>query len=210
MSSADNERPSKADWRAHVLAERKALPETAHAAEADALAAAVCSPPIAGVAHTVCAYMPFGSEPGSRDLLDALLSVHVRVLLPVIPSTVGPLDWAAYTGPASLRDGPLQGLKEPAGSTLGPEAIEHADAVLVPALAVDDGGVRLGRGGGYYDRSLPRVREGTELIAVIRDTELVRSLPAEPHDVRMTGALTPGYGLVRLPRRHGHDGSAPP
>ena len=64
--------------------------------------------------------------------------------------------------------------------------------ILVPALAVDRSGVRLGRGGGYYDRSLPLRAPGARLIAVVRDDELVAELPGEPHDVRMTHALTPG------------------
>jgi 5-formyltetrahydrofolate cyclo-ligase len=70
--------------------------------------------------------------------------------------------------------------------------------VLVPALAVDRRGVRLGRGGGFYDRSLSFCRPGARLVAVVRDSELVDELPGEPHDVPMTHALTPGGGLTRL------------
>ncbi|MDV6014304.1 5-formyltetrahydrofolate cyclo-ligase [Haloechinothrix sp. LS1_15] len=194
----DNAR-DKSQWRALVRDQRDKVPPDTRTAEAEALTKAVCSPDIAGAAHTVCGYVPFGSEPGSLALLDALLSVHVQVLLPVIPERAGPLDWAPYTGPSSLRDGPISGLKEPAADTLGSAAISRAEVVLVPALAVDRSGVRLGKGGGYYDRSLPLAAPETELIAVVRDTELVDELPTEPHDVRMTGALTPGYGHVRLP-----------
>jgi 5-formyltetrahydrofolate cyclo-ligase len=70
----------------------------------------------------------------------------------------------------------------------------------VPALAVDRRGVRLGRGGGYYDRSLPLAAPGAALVAVVRDTELVPHLPSDPHDVPMTAALTPTAGLTPLPR----------
>jgi 5-formyltetrahydrofolate cyclo-ligase len=94
----------------------------------------------------------------------------------------------------------LPGLLEPAGNPLRPEAIEQARVVLVPAVGVDERAVRLGRGAGYYDRSLPLTAPGTELIAIVRDDELVPQLPAEPHDVWMTGALTPSAGLVALPR----------
>ena len=73
-----------------------------------------------------------------------------------------------------------------------------ASAVLVPALAVDRRGVRLGRGGGYYDRSLALCRPGTRLIAVVRDDEIVEELPSEAHDVRMTHALTPRQGVIAL------------
>ena len=70
--------------------------------------------------------------------------------------------------------------------------------ILVPALAVDRTGVRLGRGAGFYDRSLPLADPAARLVAVVRDDELVDHLPAEPHDVRMTHALTPRDGLVAL------------
>ena len=68
----------------------------------------------------------------------------------------------------------------------------------MPALAVDRAGVRLGRGAGFYDRSLPLADPAARLVAVVRDDELVDRLPAEPHDVRMTHALTPGRGFVAL------------
>jgi 5-formyltetrahydrofolate cyclo-ligase len=58
--------------------------------------------------------------------------------------------------------------------------------------------VRLGRGGGFYDRSLVHRDLHARLIAVIRDEELVDELPCEPHDVRMTHALTPRRGLINL------------
>ena len=70
--------------------------------------------------------------------------------------------------------------------------------VLVPALAVDRNGVRLGRGRGFYDRSLPNRDRRARLIAVVRDEELVDELPAEPHDVPMTHALTPRRGVIAL------------
>lgn len=70
--------------------------------------------------------------------------------------------------------------------------------MLVPALAVDRSGVRLGRGGGFYDRSLPLCTPRARLVAVVRDDEVLDALPAEPHDVRMTHALTPVGGLITL------------
>jgi 5-formyltetrahydrofolate cyclo-ligase len=70
--------------------------------------------------------------------------------------------------------------------------------MLVPALAVDRRGVRLGRGRGFYDRSLVHRQVGAPLIAVVRDDEVVDELPVEPHDVAMTHALTPRRGLIAL------------
>jgi 5-formyltetrahydrofolate cyclo-ligase len=78
------------------------------------------------------------------------------------------------------------------------EAVADATIVFVPALAVDGAGVRLGRGAGFYDRSLPLADPAARLVAVVRDDELVDRIPAERHDVRMTHALTPRQGLVAL------------
>lgn len=166
-----------------------------HLAEALALAASASRLP----GSVVCAYVPFGFEPGSVYLLDQLRDLGKRVLLPIVPDEPGPLDWARYEGRATLGPGRLKGLLEPLGDRLGVDAIAAADLVLVPALAVDDDGARLGRGAGYYDRSLVFATPGVALIAVVRDAELVRRLPSEPHDVRMSGALTPGQGLVTRP-----------
>lgn len=143
---------------------------------------------------TVAAYVPVGSEPGSRDLLDRLRDRGVRVLLPVV--TGRELHWVTYAG--ELRPGPWD-LLEPVGPALAPDALAAADAVLVPALAVDRHGTRLGRGAGFYDRALPHVRPDTPLIALLHDGELLtETLPAEPHDIPMTHAVTPVQGLVHL------------
>lgn len=187
-----NPAAEKRELRRAVLAARAALPPEVRAAEAVALAAAVSR-----FSGTVCAFHPVGSEPGSPALLDVLHDAGCRVLLPVV-TPAGPLDWAEHTGP--LRTGP-GGLPEPNGPRLGAAAIGTAGVVLVPALAVSTSGVRLGRGAGHYDRSLPHVAPGATLIAVIRDEELLDVVPAQPHDVRVTAALTPGSGLVALRAR---------
>jgi 5-formyltetrahydrofolate cyclo-ligase len=107
-----------------------------------------------------------------------------------------PLLWGEYRRGALVQA--RFGLQEPAEPLLPADAIATATVVLVPALAVDRAGARLGRGAGFYDRSLPLAAPGTRLVAVVRDDELIDRLPAEPHDVRMTHALTPNTGLVTL------------
>jgi 5-formyltetrahydrofolate cyclo-ligase len=116
------------------------------------------------------------------------------VLLPVLQPD-GALDWARYTG--ELTDGP-RGLREPTGPRLGQAAVAGADAVVVPAVAVDRRGVRLGRGGGSYDRALARVAPGVSVTALLYDGELVDLLPAEPHDRHVGAVVTPG-GVRLLP-----------
>jgi 5-formyltetrahydrofolate cyclo-ligase len=184
--------------RKRLLAARRAVPVGDRAAAASALAAHVLDVLTRfdiAPGGTVCAYLAIGSEPGSVGLLDALRSAGCRVLLPIVVGAA-PLDWAEYTGEHALQPGP-HGLREPSGAPLGSSAIAEAALVLVPALAVDHRGVRIGKGGGHYDRSLPFAT--APLVAVVRDSEvLAENLPVEPHDVRMTGVLTPS-GFRALP-----------
>ncbi|WP_411072228.1 5-formyltetrahydrofolate cyclo-ligase [Streptomyces sp. cmx-4-25] len=143
-------------------------------------------------ASTVAAYVSVGREPGTRALLDALHARGVRVLLPVLLPD-NDLDWAAYEGPDRLaRAG--RGLLEPVGPRLGPEAVCAADAVLLPGLAVDARGMRLGRGGGSYDRVLARlVRAGRDpaLVVLLYADEVVGRVPEEPHDHPVHAVVTP-------------------
>lgn len=190
------EMPDKADkhaWRSEILRHRSSQSPADHAEEARLLAETAGK---LGVSGWVCAYVPVGGEPGSLELLDALCVGGARVLLPVT-GPPGPLEWAEYTGPDSLRPARF-GLLEPTGEVLGPEAVGLAELILVPALAVDLRGVRLGRGAGYYDRTLAAARPEARRTAVVRDDELVAFLPEEPHDLRMGWALTPRGGLRRL------------
>ncbi|MFN2494712.1 MAG: 5-formyltetrahydrofolate cyclo-ligase [Pseudonocardiaceae bacterium] len=189
---------AKSKLRRQLLAARRAVPDAVREAEAAALAGGLAGAALPGLPGPVCAYWPVGTEPGSPALLNGLLRRGCRVLLPVV-GPVGPLNWAEYAAGESLRAGPL-GVREPTGPLLGCAVIAEAVLVLVPALAVDRRGVRLGRGGGHYDRTLPLATPGTPLVAVVRDDEVLDSLPAEPHDVLVSAALTPGNGLVPLPR----------
>jgi 5-formyltetrahydrofolate cyclo-ligase len=140
-------------------------------------------------AATVAAYVSVATEPGTGPLIEELAAAGTRVLLPVLLPD-GDLDWAAYGGPASLVPARL-GLLEPAGPRLGPEAVATADVVLVPALAVDRSGMRLGRGGGSYDRALARVPVGTFVCALLYEDELVDAVPHAEHDRRVTAVATP-------------------
>lgn len=179
-------------WRAEIGARRAAITSADQENEARELAHSVAE---LDVPEWVCAYVPVRGEPGSTAMLTALRAAGARVLLPVT-GPPGPLQWAEFTGIDDLRRARF-GLLEPVGEVLA-DAIALAELILVPALAVDRRGVRLGRGAGYYDRTLPAARPTARLIAVVRDDELLDRLPEEPHDLRMGWALTPHGGLHRL------------
>lgn len=192
---------SKAALRDQLLAARRRVADDVRAAEAQHLCERLeASESIVTSSSTVCAYVPVGTEPGSAAMLDVLLRRTGRVLLPVARTTADntpmPLSWGEYR-PGTLTTG-RWGLLEPPQPWLPPSALAEAAVVLVPALAVDRRGVRLGRGRGFYDRSLGGREPQARLIAVVRDAELLDELPADPHDVPMSHALTPRQGLVEL------------
>ncbi len=151
----------------------------------------------------MAAYESLPTEPPTEGLIAALLDHGVRVLVPVLEADLD-LDWRPAEHPehrtgasAPPRAGAAQ-LRT--GSELGHDAIGTAQVVVVPALAVDRGGVRLGQGGGSYDRALARRSPGALVVAVVHDEELVDGpLPHEPHDQPVDAVVTSGLGLVRLP-----------
>jgi 5-formyltetrahydrofolate cyclo-ligase len=171
---------------------RRPLAELGEAARAiaDHLLAA---PEVRGAA-TVAAYVSVGTEPGTGRLLEALAAAGKRVLLPVLLPD-GDLDWAVYDGEAGLVPARF-GLLEPSGPRLGPDAVATADVVVVPALAVDRHGTRLGRGGGSYDRALARVPVGTFVCAALYEDELLDEVPRAGHDRSVTAVVTP-RGITR-------------
>jgi 5-formyltetrahydrofolate cyclo-ligase len=168
-SSAAGSTPTKASLRASLLAARAAR----SAVDLSSARASIAAFALARAATLGCvaAYQPLRTEPGSTELLDGLARAGVRVLTPVLLADRD-LAWTSWPD------------AEPAG-------IETAELVLVPALAVDRSGHRLGRGGGSYDRVLARVAPATPIVALVFDGELLDVVPTDPWDLPVTGALTP-------------------
>ncbi|MFE2055351.1 5-formyltetrahydrofolate cyclo-ligase [Streptomyces sp. NPDC056465] len=195
--------------RRELLAARRLLTsEDVRTAAAVLASAAGDLPELAG-ARTVAAYVSVGREPGTHALLDTLRARGVRVLLPVLMAD-NDLDWAAFEGAEHLVPAG-RGLLEPDGARLGPQAVLDADAVLLPGLAVDGRGMRLGRGGGSYDRVLARLAAGgarPALVVLLYDGEVVARVPEEPHDHPVDAVVTPA-GARRFPRGSGAGNAAP-
>ncbi len=195
-SIARPDEPDKRSLRREILAVRNRLTADDLRETSAALAGRALELPELARAGTVAAYVSVGSEPGTLALLDALRARGVRVLLPaLLPDN--DLDWGAYEGEGSLarvQHGGRMALFEPAGERLGPDAVTAADAVLLPGLAVDARGMRLGRGGGSYDRVLARLdRAGAHpaLVVLLYDSEVVGRVPEEPHDRPVHAVVTP-------------------
>jgi 5-formyltetrahydrofolate cyclo-ligase len=137
---------------------------------------------------TLAAYLPMAGEPGGPEFPEALAGHVGRLLLPVLRPD-NDLDWAAFDGRVGAG---RRGLGEPTGPRLGVDAVRDASVIVVPALAVDRRGARLGRGGGSYDRALARVASGALILAALYHGELLNHVPAEAHDRPVHGVIMDG------------------
>lgn len=203
------EKTDKATLRHHILSRRKRVPAEERGAAGGA-GATVPSTHDSGWSHSggICVD---GFEIETRPLLRWLRAHGCHVLVPRLGSGLE-IGWSVLDSLESLRSMDAVGgannagscsspstvhhrPDEPTGAVLPPEALEKADLVIAPALAVDPQGNRLGRGAGWYDRALARRKPACPLIAVCWPWEVLDiDLPAEPHDVPADGVLTPeGY-----------------
>ena len=191
----------KAALRRRIRSARRLRGASERSAVAEALVDVAMELPQIQAASCVALYAATGTEPETGPLRRALRRQGIGVVLPLVRPHG--LEWAWDTG-ADLLPTRGPGGDEPAGATLGPRGLLSADVVLVPALAVDTLGTRLGQGGGYYDAALPLLDPGVPVLAVVHDDEVldaaVEAVPAEPHDVPVDGALTP-LRCLRLPGR---------
>ncbi|HEU0237665.1 MAG TPA: 5-formyltetrahydrofolate cyclo-ligase [Micromonosporaceae bacterium] len=181
----------KRDLRLRVLDARRATSETERAEHdrllCDEVARWLDAGPDAG-RLTVAGYAPMPNEPGGASL-PAVLAAHAgRLLLPVWQPD-NDLEWADYRG---LLTPGRRGPHEPDGPPLGVHAITEAAVVIAPALAVDRHGMRLGRGGGSYDRALARLGDAAIVVALLYPGEILSEpVPTEPHDRPVHGVIDP-------------------
>ncbi|QQS14918.1 MAG: 5-formyltetrahydrofolate cyclo-ligase [Rhodospirillales bacterium] len=179
--------------RATMLARRAAFAPDARASAAAALIAIwdrerpVPTRRDDGAATVMAGFWSMGDEIDVRPLLARLSAEGYAIALPVTPARGAPLTFRAWSPGAALLRGPM-GTSQP-----GPEAaIVEPDALLVPLLAFDDDGYRLGYGGGYYDRTLAalRARRAVTAIGVGFEAQRVDAVPRGPGDGRLDWLLT--------------------
>lgn len=130
-------------------------------------------------ARNVLLYHALPDEPDLQTLLDEGLRAGKTVLLPVV---VGDdLELRHYEGADSLREGAFH-ILEPQGQLFPPSRYDEIELALVPGMAFDRDGHRLGRGRGYYDRLLPRLSRA-HLLGICFPFQLLDEIPSEPHDM---------------------------
>lgn len=180
-----NEDPvvEKVRQRQLVRARRAARPAPERDRVATILAEVVLGSGCLDSARRVTCYISGPTEPGTGPLRAALAARGVEVLLPVVAAGEQ-LHWRLDEHPA--------GPAVPVGASLGVGAAETADVLLVPALAVDPHGHRLGQGGGYYDRLLGAAGRRPLVVALLHDDELMTvDLPVQAHDEPVDAVATP-------------------
>jgi len=185
---------AKEGLRRAIRTAREVRSERLRREAAEALADVVESIPEVKDARCVAVYAARPTEPGTTPLMDRLAARDVRVLLPVLGTGLQ-RNWAEYGGRDDLRVRAPGRPPEPGTPELPAEAVADADVVLVPALAVDTTGMRLGQGGGWYDRVLQHTRPDARVVGVVFPEEVYdaaeRPLPSEPHDQRVQAVATP-------------------
>lgn len=187
----DNE---KRALRAEIRERRRITPATEREAAAAALTGHLQQ--LAGGIQSMAAYLSTPDEPSTREFLTWSCAQGIRVLVPYSRED-GLLDWAPYDGKEESED--MLGMPVPTTELLGPIAINDVDLIVVPAAAVDESGMRMGWGRGYFDKTLGSMQKRPPVYAVIFDSELVESVPSEVHDQRVDGVVTPS-GIHTLPR----------
>jgi 5-formyltetrahydrofolate cyclo-ligase len=183
----------KHSLRAEMAARRRAVPAALRAAAGARVAAHVLATPEFAAALRVAAYAELPDEIPTDAVRAGLLAAGRTLLLPRMEAG-RKIAFAPVTAETVLRSGRLGVLEPP--STAPAMRLGARDLVLIPGVAFDRTGARLGRGGGWYDRSLPRGPGAPRIFGLAYAFQLIDSVPCEPHDRRVDAVVTE-EGIVR-------------
>jgi 5-formyltetrahydrofolate cyclo-ligase len=186
MTSSTGIEETKAALRREAMARRDALPAELRKAAAEAIAAR--NFPLAIAPGTVVSgFMPLKSEINPLPLMQALAQAGARLALPAIAGRGKPLIMRAWAGGEELDRGQWD-IREPKSAA----AEVEPDILLVPLLAFDRTGHRIGYGAGYYDMAINRLRarKPVTAIGIAFAAQEVLAVPATPRDARLDLVLT--------------------
>jgi 5-formyltetrahydrofolate cyclo-ligase len=177
----------KRDVRAEALARRDAIPGPVRRTKDRAVAEQLSGLPEFRAAERVLLYASFRSEVDTAEIIEVALDRGKKVLLPKVDRENGTLSKHVINGMDDVSPG-FAGIPEP--TTEERLRVEDIDLIVVPGVAFDTGGCRVGYGGGYYDRLLARVKGMRPIVALAYEEQLVDALPREEHDVNVDMIVT--------------------
>jgi len=145
----------------------------------------------------VALFAPLPSEPDIHPLFEEAWAQGKRVVLPLMIKRGGvpELDWHEITGWEDVVAPGSFGLREPDPLRCPRVPLAELDCVFVPGVAFDEGGFRLGRGGGFYDRFLSLTPPTLPCVGLMFSLQKVPAVPREPHDQALRSVITED-GLV--------------
>jgi 5-formyltetrahydrofolate cyclo-ligase len=191
---------AKTAWRAAVRKHRSERSDRRLAEHALALRDHLVALPEVTGAHCASVYASRRFEPGTMPLIEELDARGIRVLVPLLGDGLQ-RGWANFVAADDVVERAPGRPPEPSGEFLPQDALSQADVVIVPALAADTSGTRLGQGGGWYDRALLDARPGVPIIALVFDDEFhiaeTKAIPREAHDLPVSIVVTPS-GVHRI------------
>ncbi|MFZ5816252.1 MAG: 5-formyltetrahydrofolate cyclo-ligase [Bacillota bacterium] len=180
--------------RREMIARRQGLEPAERARRSRAAQEALIATDWFHQARSLLLYLPIRGEVETGLLAEAARAAGKRLLLPRVEREPVPRLWLHQWVGEPVAG--AYGIQEPAPDWPRVEPGE-VDLAVVPGVAFDRTGNRLGYGGGYYDRTLPLMGRG-RFVALAYAFQLVEALPAEPHDVRLHGIATE-EGVIRCP-----------
>jgi 5-formyltetrahydrofolate cyclo-ligase len=182
-------RAAKRAMRQSVRAERDAMPAAARVAASASIVGRMLARADFSGAKTVLVTLPFRNEWDTRALVRAALDAGKIVAAPRVDDATRMLELRAISDPERDVGPSPQGIPEPL-SHCPPIARDAIDFVVVPGLAFDREGHRLGYGGGFYDRLLPLLSPRAARVAGAFDVQLVPHVPVGPNDVPIDAIVT--------------------
>jgi len=193
-TGAEGARPApsavKAAIRRRVLAARDALDRDTRIRLSAAIFAKIADLDAFRRAATVAAYSSFGSEPVTAPFLETVLALDKALVLPRIRRETRRLDLHRVRDLDSELEPGVWGIREPNPATCPPVPLRAIDFLLVPGVAFDIRGGRMGYGGGYYDRLMAECDHGPALIAAAFEVQIVAEVPMGPGDRRVDRVIT--------------------
>jgi len=193
--SASGPREAKRLVRERILRTRNAMPPELRAEASQRIAAALAQRPDFIRARVVLLTLPYGSEWDTRLLFNEARARAKTVAVPRVNLAQRMLEIYAVGDLAADVAPGYRGIPEPHAAR-PPVALESIDWLLVPGVAFDPSGQRVGYGGGYYDRLLPMLPARVPRIAGAFELQIVDRVPSAPHDLALDAIVTEARVLV--------------